>query len=101
MGVLADEVADILDLGVERFGVAGAVGEEDAVGLERENIFGGGERRDHGDAAAGVDEAAQDVVLDAEIISDDVIAGFAAAADEVGGGAGLDGCGPFVAVRRW
>ncbi len=42
---LADEVADVADLGFERLGIAGTVREEDAVGLEREHVFGGGERR--------------------------------------------------------
>ena len=73
--LLADQLADVAHLGLERLGVAGAVREEDAVGLERQHIFGGGERGDDGDAAAGLHEAAQDVVLDAEIVGDDVVRG--------------------------
>ena len=69
---LADEAADVVDLGVQRLGVAGAVREEDAVGFEREDVFGGGERGHDRDVAAGVDEAAQDVLLDAEIVGDHV-----------------------------
>ena len=36
---------------IDRLGVAGAVREEDAVGLEGQNLFGGGFGRNHGDAA--------------------------------------------------
>ena len=75
-GLLADELADVGDLGDEGLGIAGAVGEEDAVGVEGEDVFGGGERGDDGDAAAGVHEAAEDVVLDAVIVGDDVEARF-------------------------
>ena len=41
---LADQPADVVDLRVQRLGIAGAVREEHAVGLEREHVFGGGER---------------------------------------------------------
>ena len=67
-GLLADQLADVGHLRVQRLGIAGAVGEEDAVGLERQHVFGGSERRNHRDAAAGLHQAAQDVVLDAEIV---------------------------------
>jgi hypothetical protein len=39
-----------------------------AIGLEGEHVFRAGERRDHGDAAAGLDETAQDVAFDAVIV---------------------------------
>ncbi len=71
-GVLPIRLPNVLDLRCERFGVAGAVREEDAVGLEGEHIFGGSERGHHRHVAAGVDEAAKDVVLDAEVVGDDV-----------------------------
>ena len=58
----------------KRLGIAGAVREKDAIGLQREHVFGGGERRDDGHVAAGMHEAAQDVLFDAEIVGDDVIA---------------------------
>ena len=73
-GLLADELADVGDLRLERLGIAGTVGEEDAVGLERQHIFGGGQRRNHGDAAADLHQAPQNVVFDAEIVSHHVIA---------------------------
>ena len=53
-GRAADELADVRDLGFERLGIAGAVGEENSVGIEREYVFGGGEGGDDGDAASGV-----------------------------------------------
>ena len=76
---LADQFADLRGLVLERLGIAGAVREKHAVGLERQHVFGGGARRDNRHAAAGVDQAAQDVALDAEIVGDHVIAGSAAA----------------------
>ncbi len=89
-GLLADQLADVGDLRLERLGIAGAVGEEDAVGIQRQHVFGGGERRDHGDAAARLHQAAQNVVLDAEIVGDHVICAARAAPHEFGGRAGLD-----------
>ncbi len=47
----AHHVANGADGVVDRLGVAGAVREEDAVGLERQHVFGRGFRRNHGHAA--------------------------------------------------
>ena len=67
------QAADVF-LGVGAgLGVAGAVGEEDAVGLEGEHVFGVGFRGHDGDTAAAADQLAQDVVLDAEVVGDDVV----------------------------
>ena len=70
------DVDDVLD---DRHGVfsgrrriAGAVGEKHAVGLEREDVLGGGLRRHDRHLAAGAGEQAQDVALDAVVDRDDV-----------------------------
>ncbi len=55
--------------------VARAVGEENAVGLERQNIDRGGRRRHHRDLAGIAGELAQNVALDAVIDRDDVKVG--------------------------
>ena len=53
--------------------IAGAVRQEDAVRVEREDL-GGARRRGHDrDLAARVDEAAQDVPLHAVVDGDDVM----------------------------
>ena len=53
--------------------VAGAVREEDAVGLERQHLLGGRGRRHDGHLAAGLREEPQDVALDAVVDGDDVV----------------------------
>jgi hypothetical protein len=53
-------------------GVAGAVGEEDSIGLQGQHIFCRSSRRDDGNIAALSAQLAQDVVLDAEVVGDDV-----------------------------
>ncbi len=58
----------------DRRGVARPVREEDAVGLERQDLLGGGGRRNDGDVAAALGEPAQDVVLDARVHRDDAVA---------------------------
>ena len=66
-GFLADEFFQgVLDVG-DGFGVAGAVGDEDAVGFEVEDFFGGGEGGDDGDAEAGLDEVAEDVAFESAV----------------------------------
>ena len=55
-----------------RFGVARAVGEEHAVGVECQHVFRAGLGGDDGQAAAARGEHAQDVGFYAEIIGDDV-----------------------------
>ena len=52
--------------------VAGAVGEKDAVGLERRDVVGRGRGRHHRDLAALAGELAQDVALDAVVDRDHV-----------------------------
>ena len=74
IGVLPISLRTLAGLRLERLGIAGTVREEDAVGFEREHVFGGRQRGHHRDAASRLHEPAQDVVLDAEIVGDDVIA---------------------------
>ena len=70
--LLAEQAADRADRVVERLGVAGAVREEDAVGLVREHFFGGGGAGQDRHAAAQVDQVARDVPLHAVVEGDDV-----------------------------
>ena len=67
-----DQLADGVDGVVAGRRIAGAVRQEHAVRLEREHFLGRGLRRHHGHAAAAVGEHAQDVVLDAVVVGDDV-----------------------------
>ncbi len=62
-----------LDRVVARFGVTRAVGQEDAVRIQRQGFAGWRLRRQHGDAATAGDQHAQDVVLHAIVEGDDVI----------------------------
>ena len=80
IGVLPISLPHIVDLRVQRLGIAGAVREKHAVGLEREHVFGGSERRHDGHFAARVHQPAQNILFDAEIVGDHVEA-------RLGGGA--------------
>ena len=53
-------------------GIAGAVGQEHAVGLHRQDVRGRGGRRHHRDLAAFAGQQPQDVALDAVVDGDDV-----------------------------
>src|SRR5437870_3911858 len=68
---LAEELGDDLAHAGDGVGVARPVREEDAVGAEGEDVAGGRGRGDDADAAAGADQVAQDVELDAEVVGDD------------------------------
>ncbi len=70
----AEQLADIRDGIGDRLGIAGAIGEKHAVGLEREHVFGGSFRRNDGDVAAVIHEQAQNILLDAEIVGDHAVA---------------------------
>jgi hypothetical protein len=67
-----DELARRVDRVVARLGVAGAVGQQHAVRLQRQRLASRGLRRYYGDAAAALGQLAQDVILDAEIVGDHV-----------------------------
>ena len=62
-------------VGAGRRGVAGAVGQEHAVGLVAQDVVGRGVRRHHRHPAAGGDKAAEDVALGAVVDGDDVVPG--------------------------
>ncbi len=57
--------------------VAGAVGQEHAIGLVAQNFIGGGVAGNDGDSATGGGEATQNIFLRAEIDGDDMICGVA------------------------
>src|ERR1700728_758726 len=63
-GRASGEVANAFLSVMDRLGVAGAVREEDAVGLEGEHVFSGSLRGNHSDAATFLGEHAQDIFLD-------------------------------------
>ncbi len=65
-----------LDGVVARLRIARAVGQEDAVRVERQRVGRGRLRRHHGDLAAALGQHAQDVALDAVVEGDDVVFGI-------------------------
>ena len=71
-GHLAEDRLGVLHGVGHRGGIAGAVAEEDPVGLHGHHLRRGHRRGNDGDAAAVGREAAHDVVLDAEIVRDHV-----------------------------
>ncbi len=96
---LADEFANFGGLVFQRLGIAGTVGEEDTRRFERENVFGSGIGRDHGDARTDFDEMAEDVAFDAVIIGDDVEALFGGGGAFIGGRDRVDAVSPFIGLR--
>ena len=71
---LADQLANLGGLELERFGIARAVGQEDAVRVQREDVLGGCAGRNDGNVGAHVAQTPKDVALDPEIVRDHVIA---------------------------
>jgi hypothetical protein len=71
-GAGADDLADRLDGVVARLRIPGAVGEEDAVGLQRQRILRRRGRGKHRDPAAALGQVAKDVVLHAVVERDHV-----------------------------
>ena len=69
---LAEQLADLADCAVDRGGIAGAVGQEHAVGRAGDDRRRRCRRGDHLDVATGRDELAQDRGLDPEVVGDDV-----------------------------
>src|SRR5215471_12265638 len=72
---LPHELADVFVRVVAWLRIARAVGEEDAVRAESHHLFRRGHGRNHRDATTAIDQHAQDVLLDAEVIGHDVLAG--------------------------
>ncbi len=70
---LAHHAANALLRVRHRLGIARAVRQEHAIRLHRQHVFRAGGRRNHRHAAALADQAAQDVVLDAVVVSDHVM----------------------------
>src|SRR5580693_47886 len=65
---LADQTPNVVDLRMQRLRIARTVREKDAVGLQREDILGGGERGHHRDFASRVHQSAQNVLLDPKVV---------------------------------
>ena len=72
----ADELPAGLDGIVQRAGIAGAVGQEEAVRRQRQGFGRGGRRRYHGDPAALFHQFSDDVLLDPVVEGDHVKAGI-------------------------
>src|SRR5436309_1959935 len=68
----AEQLAHRPDAVSHRRWIAGAIGEEDAVGLESQCLGGGRRRRNHGDAAATLGQQPQDIALYPEVVGDDM-----------------------------
>src|SRR5690606_28148318 len=58
------------------FGIARAVGQENAVGFEVENILDRRLRRHQGNAAAAIGQKTQDIRFDAVVVSHNVVGGI-------------------------
>src|ERR1700690_3875485 len=67
-GLATHQAANVIDCVGAGLGVAGAIREEDSVGLQSEHVFGGGLRGDYCYLAAFAAELAQDVLLDAVVV---------------------------------
>src|SRR5262249_19766571 len=72
---LAEEPGDRLAGTRDRVRIAGPVGEEDAIGPERQDLARGRRRGHDAHLAAGADQAPEDVPLDAEVVGDDPVGG--------------------------
>ncbi|MNM58894.1 hypothetical protein D3C81_701360 [compost metagenome] len=72
-GVGPKEGLDGLDGVVARLGVTGAVGEEDAIRVQRQHLGGRGLGRHYCQAAAAVHQHAQDIALDAKVVGHHVV----------------------------
>ena len=70
----AEEFFDIRDGISDRLGVTRTIREKHALRLKREDIGGGCFRGHNGNVAAVINEKAQNILLDAEIVGDDAIA---------------------------
>src|SRR5271166_2735133 len=76
-GDLAHHAADVLLCVGHRLGIAGAVGEEDTVGLHGQHIFGAGGCGNDGHATRFANQAAKDVLLDAVVVGHHAVLGCA------------------------
>src|ERR1700682_1408331 len=99
-GGLADKAADLAGLRGEHTGIARAVGQEHTIGFEREYVVRAGSRGHHGHARANLDQTAQDVALDSEIVSHHVAARLGGGSNEIRGRARNHGLVPLIAGGR-
>src|SRR5918992_3761334 len=72
-GFLADQLANVVFGIRHRVRVAGSIGQKYAIRLQSQNIFSGSIGRNDFHPATALGEISQNVVLDAEIVSDDGI----------------------------
>ena len=72
---LADQLLHLLVGLHHSIGVAGAVGQKDAIGIHVEDLTRGRVPRHDGEVAAGADEALQNAALHAAVVSDHLVAG--------------------------
>ena len=68
-----EDFLDRLDRVVARLRIARAIGEEHAIGIQRQHVTGRSLCRYHGQTAAASDQHAQDVQLDAVVVGNDVV----------------------------
>src|SRR5271168_1861810 len=66
----ANELANVCDGVADRFGIAGAVREENAIRFQGKHILGGSLCGDDRHSATMVYKKAQNILLDAEIVGD-------------------------------
>ena len=81
---LAQAGADSLDHGRDGLGVSGAVGEEDAVGVEGQSLLGGGVPGHDRDLAANGGKALGDAGLLAAVVGHHLVAALPLCRDDVG-----------------
>ena len=86
-GNTPDQTANVFDGVADRFGIAGAVREENTVGIEREDVFGAGLCGHNPSFTMMVHKKAKNILLDAEIVRDD--AEFASVRSAAGIGSGF------------
>ena len=72
---LADQLLHLLVGLYHGIGVAGTVGQKDAIGIHVEHLTRGCIPRHDGEVAAGTDQALQDAALDTAVVRDHVVAG--------------------------
>src|SRR5258708_3594276 len=71
-GEPADQLSQIADDSGKRFRIARSIGQPNSIGAEPDHVFGRGPSRHYSDFAPECGHAAQAVVLQPEVVSDDV-----------------------------
>jgi len=70
-GHAAEEFLDVFDGVADWLRIAGTVGKEHTIRFEIEDVLGAGLRRDNPNIAVVIDEEAENILLDAEIVGGD------------------------------